>query len=1034
MRNPIGLLLGFSLGVFATACFGAEPDLPHVADGWSVTLAGRLPVAFAPTTITPGSKGEFLVAGASGRVFRLADGLLIPFAHEPELNPISGLERVGDTLFVLNPPLLTALRDADGDGRAEGREEVVTGLGDSASARLTLGRAVGSIRRGMDGFLYIAVDDAGLPSAQGRGGPPIHMAGGGIVRVRPDGSDLEVVSQFAARPEGLALSSLDDVFSFSSATDPRWGLRLLHSIADGRYGYPFDYVTAEFRALPATAKLGSGRASDAAFVDASRGDADLLLQCDPIGGVVFGQTVRKVGGTYVLENRTPVVERGRIAGFRPRAIAASGRSFWLVDDDPLLNGGARIFRVSRAESPDEVVSTSADTVQGWIERLDDPSHHIRLEAQDRLAATGPKAVERLVERLSRPDPTRGRLHALWALDAIGTEPARAAIRARLTDDASAVRLQAVRSGGMRRDGQTCEALTKLLSDRDPAVRREAAIALGRIGDRSSIPALLAALGDSDRFAAWSIRRSVLKLGCEDREALAGALLDLRRRESALLMADESWQVPMVEALVAALEKTPEPLVRGRILACLATQYRRYPDTGVKLTPNQDHRPQKTEDWDPQGMAAVLRGLEMGLKDGDASVRRQAVFGLQGIGPAAGPMLRDALGREEDVDNQAGLVEALGALNDATSTRLLLPIVVDPKRAEPVREAALDSLNRLRGRDVVRARLTVLYEEGAPEALVSKALPALARDGFLPPNDLAGFLNNASPLVRAAAVVSLNPSRPLPADVKEVVLARLDDRDSDVRRATFLAAGPLKLNEAVPRLVEKAKTTEDDDHTAVLAALCSLPDPRALPVYLSALDDPDPSLQRGSLGALLAIRDRVEPELRRIVAAGGRSQASALALRRVLARFDTVKGWNVLGSFDVLPNGWSSSNGSIDPAATFKDAHGRMIRWAEATESGDGIVDLSAFRSTEVDVQATAHAEITAPGESRALIVIEADGPIEVFLNGVPINPPAADVHGPNYFPVRLLQGSNHLTAVSRPGPSSWRFAISVSQPEPATIR
>jgi len=422
-------------------------------------------------------------------------------------------------------------------------------------------------------------------------------------------------------------------------------------------------------------------------------------------------------------------------------------------------------------------------------------------------------------------------------------------------------------------------------------------------------------------------------------------------------------------------------------------------------------------------------MELGLKDADASVRRQAVFGLQSVGSAGGPMLRDALDREEDVDNQAALVEALGALNDATSTRLLLPFVVDPKRAEPVRSAALDSLNLLRGRDVVRARLAVLYEEGAPEALVAKALPALARDGLLPPNDLAGFLNHASPLVRAAAVMSLNPSRPLPSDVKDVVLARLDDQDSDVRRAAFLAAGPLKLNEAVPRLVEKAKTAEDDDHTAVLTALCSLPDPRALSLYLTALDDPDPSLRRGSLGALLAIRDRVEPELRRVVAQGGRSPVVTLALQRVLARFETVKGWSVLGPLAGLPNGWSDRDGAIDPAATFSGLQARPIRWTPAVESSDGIVDLVGLRSAGTDVLGTAHAEVTSPGVSQALIVIEADGPIEVFLNGQAVNPPAKDEHGPNYFAVNMLKGVNHLTAVNRPGPSSWRFAVSISQPE-----
>ncbi|WP_165071625.1 HEAT repeat domain-containing protein [Paludisphaera rhizosphaerae] len=1029
MRSPISLLVLFLLSTSEAASIGAELQPPAVAEGWSVQLAGALPKGFFPTAMTLGRKGELLVGGRSGEVLRVVDGRATTFADG--LGPVDGLERVGDALLVLHPPFLAAIRDDDGDGRSESRENLVTGLGEPAAPQSPKNRGSGTIRLGMDGFLYFAIGDPGLAEARGRGGRVLRMRGGGVIRVRPNGSDLEVVSQDAAVPTGLVVSSLNDLFSFSSATDPRWGLRLIHHIPDGRYGYPLNYVSAEFRSLPATARLGQGSASDAVFLDESTGALELLLQCDPEGGAVYGQQVRKSGGTFVIENRIPVVQRGTLVDFRPSAVATSGGTLWLIDSGPAAQAGARLFRVSRGSTTTPAARPTPTTMQERIARLDDPSRLIRCEAQDQLTAMGSAAVEPLVDRLSRSEPLCGRVHALWALDAIGTPPARAAIRARLGDDVAAVRIQSVRSVGIRRESLASKDVQRLLTDRDAAVRREAAIALGRLGDRTSLPTLLSTLDDSDRFAAWSIRRAILSLGCDDREALVQALLDPRRREAALLMADESWQVPMVEALVAALGKTPDPLVRGRILSCLATQYRRYPDGSAK---EQGGTPKKTEAWDPQGMAAVLQGLEAGLKDADASVRRQAVFGLEGVGQAAGPMLRDALGREEDVDDQAALVEALGALNDATSTRLLLPIVVDPKRAESVRSAALDSLNRLRGRDVIRARLTLLYEEGAPETLVAKALPALARDGFLPPNDLAGFLRHASPLVRAAAVVSLNPSRPLPPDVKDVVLARLDDQDPDVRRAAFLAAGPLKLNEAVPRLVEKARTAQDGDHTAVLAALCSLPDPRALPLYLTGLDDPDPSLRRGSLGALLAIRDRVEPELRRIIAEEGRSPSVILALRRVINRFETVKGWKVLGPFAGLPNNWSARDGSIDPAATFTNLQAQPTQWKPAVESGDGIVDLSPLRSTDSPVVATAHAAITTTSASQAVIVIEADGPMEVSLNGRRINPPTDEAQAPNYFAVNLLEGVNHLTAVSRPGPSSWRFAVSISQTEPAANR
>ena len=46
-----------------------------------------------------------------------------------------------------------------------------------------------------------------------------------------------------------------------------------------------------------------------------------------------------------------------------------------------------------------------------------------------------------------------------------------------------IRIQAARSSGIRKDVKAVPALLPLLKDADPAVRREAAIAIGKIGDQ-----------------------------------------------------------------------------------------------------------------------------------------------------------------------------------------------------------------------------------------------------------------------------------------------------------------------------------------------------------------------------------------------------------------------------------------------------------------------------------------------------------------------------------------------------------------------
>ena len=133
-------------------------------------------------------------------------------------------------------------------------------------------------------------------------------------------------------------------------------------------------------------------------------------------------------------------------------------------------------------------------------------------------------------------------------------------------------------------------------------------------------------------------------------------------KSALTLADESWSLPVVQALVEALKQTSEPAVRGRIVANLAGQYRKYPEWSGDWwgpDPLAGKFPKKTRDWTPEGMETVLQGLRLGFADRDATVRFQSIVALGEVGPAAAPILSAGLAAEPDPGNQAALVEALG---------------------------------------------------------------------------------------------------------------------------------------------------------------------------------------------------------------------------------------------------------------------------------------------------------------------------------------------------------------------------------------
>ena len=229
------------------------------------------------------------------------------------------------------------------------------------------------------------------------------------------------------------------------------------------------------------------------------------------------------------------------------------------------------------------------------------------------------------------------------------------------------------------------------------------------------------------------------------------------------------------------------------------------------------------------------------------------------------------------DNQEALVEALGAAADGESVRLLTSLVVDQGRSEPVRAAALDALARFRGPDVLRARLSLLYDPRAPETLVARALPSLG-PGRHPSAQRPGRLPG-KPLASGSSLGAdgLNVKKALPPEIKELVLARLDDPSADVRQAAVLAAGALQLREAIPRLVQAAGKPDAELRALAISALCRMPDPRAAAIYRQASTDSDPSLRRAGAQALQAIGGAVDPDVARAGATRpGLTDAAALA--------------------------------------------------------------------------------------------------------------------------------------------------------------
>lgn len=128
--------------------------------------------------------------------------------------------------------------------------------------------ATNGIRMGIDGWIYIAVGDFGFHDAVDRGGKKLTMLGGGIVRVRPDGTEMEIFSHGTRNIYDVAIDPYMNVFTRDNTNDGGgWNIRFSHHLQTAEYGYPvlFQHFTDEI--LPALVDVGGGSGTGALFMD-----------------------------------------------------------------------------------------------------------------------------------------------------------------------------------------------------------------------------------------------------------------------------------------------------------------------------------------------------------------------------------------------------------------------------------------------------------------------------------------------------------------------------------------------------------------------------------------------------------------------------------------------------------------------------------------------------------------------------------------------------------------------------------------------
>ncbi len=154
---------------------------------------------------------------------------------------------------------------------------------------------------GLDGWLYIAGGDFGFLDAEGADGRKLTHRGGGVIRVRPDGTGLEIYSTGTRNILEVAISPQMELFARDNTNDgDGWDVRMHHFTGGDDHGYPRLYKNFADECVPPLADYGGGSGCGAVYVDEPGFGAwnDSPFTADWGTGALYRHTVSPNGATY----------------------------------------------------------------------------------------------------------------------------------------------------------------------------------------------------------------------------------------------------------------------------------------------------------------------------------------------------------------------------------------------------------------------------------------------------------------------------------------------------------------------------------------------------------------------------------------------------------------------------------------------------------------------------------------------------------------------------------------------------------------
>jgi putative membrane-bound dehydrogenase-like protein len=560
--------------------------------GFDVTLFAGPPVAMYPTCVGESPDGAVFVCvdpnlslstlKGVGRVMRLVDadgdGRADRYTTFAEMDSPRGVVSDGKTVYVMHPPDLTAYRDTNGDGIADTSFVLVKGLGFDLDFR-GADHTTNNVALGPDGWLYVAVGDYGFMKAVGADGKQLQHRGGSVVRVRPDGTNLEIVTVGTRNIYDIAIDPFARLYARDNTNDgDGWNTRLHYLPFGAKKGYPSLYQNFATEHFPSLHDYGGGSGVGSLWIQDSAWPAgmnDGLFTGDWTTQRIYKHTLTPKGAIY-----EPTQEEF-ITLLRPADLALDGNSNLYVAS---LAGGQFTYNsdtvgyvvrvrpsgLTAAREPSLARATDA----ALLRQLASPNFVHRLHAQQELLRRGAKpavvtALRRAIDDAKlRPDARAAAIFTLKQLQ--GQNANDALVRAASAADPRVreVALHALADRTDQVQGVAPALFVKALGDADPQVQAQAIRGLVRLGARDAADALAPLAASSDQAISHLAVSALVSLNASSAalKALDGAP---NLRTGALRALAQMYDPAVVTALVDRLGKASDADSRGALVRTLA---------------------------------------------------------------------------------------------------------------------------------------------------------------------------------------------------------------------------------------------------------------------------------------------------------------------------------------------------------------------------------------------------------------------------------------------------------------------------------